>query len=212
MTCAHSQSLSYVPGIAQMFPVQNVTMPEFITACCTKSIQNAGPTLSMHGFGRLEWNDRQSETLAFTEVDRWDRARISWCSTSSSASREAPQRATLQTAAVNHRLAGMTKLHTSVVLVLVGVCLLIAPQLSAVADEQSCCVGDCNLDGVVTVDELVAAANASLDGNVLGCPAADADHDFKITVDEILMAVTDALDGCQFTANPGACHLLGTLQ
>jgi hypothetical protein len=59
------------------------------------------------------------------------------------------------------------------------------------------CVGDCNKDGAVTVDELLTMVNVAL-GNttVTSCPPGDANHDGEITVDEILQAVNHALNGC----------------
>jgi hypothetical protein len=59
------------------------------------------------------------------------------------------------------------------------------------------CVGDCNDDGDVTVDEILTMVNIAL-GNALvdDCPAADANGDGQVTVDEILTAVNYALNGC----------------
>jgi hypothetical protein len=59
------------------------------------------------------------------------------------------------------------------------------------------CVGDCNTDHGVTIDEILAMVNIAL-GGVSGapCPAGDASHDGQITVDEILTAVHHALNGC----------------
>ncbi|MFI5395346.1 MAG: hypothetical protein ACHQ9S_07420 [Candidatus Binatia bacterium] len=59
------------------------------------------------------------------------------------------------------------------------------------------CVGDCNSDGLVTVDEVLTMVNIAL-GNtpVTACAAGDANHDNQITVDEILLAVDHALNGC----------------
>ncbi len=58
------------------------------------------------------------------------------------------------------------------------------------------CVGDCNGDGQVTVDEILTMVNLTLNGGTTGCPAGDANGDGVITVDEILTAVTNALNGC----------------
>ena len=60
------------------------------------------------------------------------------------------------------------------------------------------CVGDCNSDTVVTVDELLTMVNIAL-GNTpcSACSAANVCDDFVITVDEILTAVNYALNGCQ---------------
>jgi Carboxypeptidase regulatory-like domain len=62
---------------------------------------------------------------------------------------------------------------------------------------QHLCVGDCNGNGQVTVDEILTMVNIAL-GNtpVTTCEAGDANHDGQITVDEILTAVNHALNGC----------------
>lgn len=59
------------------------------------------------------------------------------------------------------------------------------------------CVGDCNGDGVVTVDEILIGVNIAL-GNldVSACENFDANGDGQVTVDEILTAVNNALNGC----------------
>lgn len=59
------------------------------------------------------------------------------------------------------------------------------------------CVGDCNGDGVVTVDEIITMISMAL--GVLppsACPAGDADHNGVITVDEIIIAIDNLLNGC----------------
>ena len=59
------------------------------------------------------------------------------------------------------------------------------------------CFGDCNVDGAVTVDELVKGV-----GIVLGtlsrdaCPSFDANANGRVTVDELVKAVNEALSGC----------------
>jgi hypothetical protein len=59
------------------------------------------------------------------------------------------------------------------------------------------CVGDCNGDMVVTVDELLTMVNIALgNANVSACTAGDANGNGQITVDEILTAVNNALNGC----------------
>jgi alpha-tubulin suppressor-like RCC1 family protein len=59
------------------------------------------------------------------------------------------------------------------------------------------CVGDCNGDGQVTVDELIIGINIAL-GNALlsACPQFDQNNDGAITVNEIIVAVNNALNGC----------------
>jgi hypothetical protein len=59
------------------------------------------------------------------------------------------------------------------------------------------CVGDCNGDGTVTINELVSAVGVALgSGDLATCPAVDANGDGVVTVDELVAAVTDALSGC----------------
>jgi len=82
------------------------------------------------------------------------------------------------------------------------------------------CSGDCNLDCVVTVDELLAQVTAALNEETLAnCRAGDANGDAGITVEEILGGVGNALEGCAnalctepsaqapFTAHPGVEQL-----
>jgi len=59
------------------------------------------------------------------------------------------------------------------------------------------CIGDCDRQGTVTVDEILTMVNIAL-GNaaVSTCNAGDANNDRQITVDEILSAVNNALNGC----------------
>lgn len=67
------------------------------------------------------------------------------------------------------------------------------------------CVGDCNGDGQVTVDEIVTGVNIALGTSAIGnCLALDADSSGSATVDELVTAVNNALNGC-----PSACDLTG---
>jgi hypothetical protein len=59
------------------------------------------------------------------------------------------------------------------------------------------CVGDCNDDREVGVDELLTMVSIALDGADLAlCTAGDANHDGQITIDEIITAVANMLYGC----------------
>ena len=64
------------------------------------------------------------------------------------------------------------------------------------------CVGDCNNDGAVTVEELVEGVNIALDlvspGDVPGdsCQAFDANSDEQVTVDELVRGIHHAIEGC----------------
>lgn len=65
------------------------------------------------------------------------------------------------------------------------------------------CGGDCNGNGVVTVEELVRMVNIALDrAEVSTCRAGDQNGDGKITVDEIVAAVRALLENCSPTATP----------
>jgi hypothetical protein len=59
------------------------------------------------------------------------------------------------------------------------------------------CVGDCNGDRLVTIDELVRGVNIAL-GNlpVDECPASDRNGDRRVTVEELIAAVNNTLLGC----------------
>ncbi len=59
------------------------------------------------------------------------------------------------------------------------------------------CVGDCDGNGMVTVDELLTVVNIALgEADVSTCSAGDANQDGHITVNEVLSAVNSALNGC----------------
>ena len=60
------------------------------------------------------------------------------------------------------------------------------------------CIGDCNGDGEVSIDELITVVNIGLGTTpFVECPAGDGDGDGDITIDEILRAVNAALHGCE---------------
>jgi hypothetical protein len=61
----------------------------------------------------------------------------------------------------------------------------------------STCAGDCNSDGQVTVNELIASVNVAL-GSLPGstCLACDTNRDGMVSVNELVAAVGKALNGC----------------
>jgi hypothetical protein len=71
------------------------------------------------------------------------------------------------------------------------------------------CPGDCNGDGVVTVDQIMLAVDLVLreQSGILDdplscigteeCPAVDTDLDCQVTINEIVAAVNRALEGCR---------------
>lgn len=67
----------------------------------------------------------------------------------------------------------------------------------------SSCVGDCNDDQKVTVNEILVMVNVALGSAVLSnCQAGDANTDGKITVSDILVAVNNALGTCAGAPTP----------
>lgn len=59
------------------------------------------------------------------------------------------------------------------------------------------CPGDCNRDGVVTIDELVTALDVALGKQSLeACMALDADESGTVTIDELVVAVDASIGGC----------------
>lgn len=63
--------------------------------------------------------------------------------------------------------------------------------------RSSLCVGDCDADGTVTIDELLLLVLDALDGEELRCPVGDRNEDVAITIDEIVLATARALEGCE---------------
>lgn len=90
-------------------------------------------------------------------------------------------------------LAWWSRAALSVVLLLV----------STTGSASAGCVGDCNIDGRVTVDELIRGVNIAL-GNASsdGCLAFETNGDGKVTIDEILRGVTGTLTGCPDAPTP----------
>lgn len=72
-----------------------------------------------------------------------------------------------------------------------------AGQSGTLPGGPAACVGDCNGNGQVSVDEILTMVNIAI-GNtpVTGCEAADANGDGQITINEILTAANNALNGC----------------
>jgi plastocyanin len=65
------------------------------------------------------------------------------------------------------------------------------------ASTQILCVGDCDRNGAVTIDELITMVNIALGNTPLSaCTAGDADGSGDITINEIIAAVNSALNGC----------------
>ncbi len=75
--------------------------------------------------------------------------------------------------------------------------LVLTTLLHAGRPATAACVGDCNGNGEVTVNELVAMVNIALETAPLSqCRAGDSNGDGAVTVAEIVTAVSRALNGC----------------
>jgi hypothetical protein len=60
------------------------------------------------------------------------------------------------------------------------------------------CVGDCAVDGAVTVDEIILGVNIALgSAGLIDCPAFDPSADQMVTVNELIQGVNAALNGCE---------------
>jgi hypothetical protein len=71
------------------------------------------------------------------------------------------------------------------------------PTATVTPTPETSCIGDCNGDGEVSINELVLATNIALGLTDLDqCPSLDADGNGAVTVDEVLQAVANLLNGC----------------
>jgi hypothetical protein len=69
--------------------------------------------------------------------------------------------------------------------------------IGAFARASQACVGDCNGDARVSIDELVRGVNISLEAAALElCPAIDNSLDGSASVNEVVLSVNRALRGC----------------
>jgi len=81
--------------------------------------------------------------------------------------------------------------------------LLLAAAVLAAAAPTFACVGDCNDNGVVPINELVLGVNIALGSqSVAFCTAFDRNGDLAVTIDELLTGVNNALGVCVSDATP----------
>jgi hypothetical protein len=63
--------------------------------------------------------------------------------------------------------------------------------------EGPICVGDCDADDTVAINELLVGVNIAIGRNAAPtCPVFDADDDGRVAVSELVQAVNNALTGC----------------
>ena len=77
------------------------------------------------------------------------------------------------------------------------------------------CAGDCNMDGRVTVNELVVGVNIPLGPRQLSdCPTFDTNNDGAVSVNELLLGVNNALAGCPETCplEPGVYTMITQME
>jgi len=74
--------------------------------------------------------------------------------------------------------------------------LLLSAMPLAVGAAQTPCPGDCNGDGVVTVDEVLTTVDLLLNGGLDACRAADALEINMIVVVDVVCALRNTLNGC----------------
>lgn len=79
-----------------------------------------------------------------------------------------------------------------------GLILVIFVAVDATAAAAQSCAGDCNDDGVVTVNEPIIAVNIALGLQPqTECDSADANGDGSVGIDDLIAAVGSAVQGCE---------------
>jgi hypothetical protein len=71
-----------------------------------------------------------------------------------------------------------------------------ATTFAAAALTAPSCNGDCNGDGAVTIDEVLACVNIALGADPATCRSCDADGNGVVAVDELVKTAGFALSGC----------------
>ena len=67
----------------------------------------------------------------------------------------------------------------------------------AVPTPVPACVGDCDGNGTVAINELITGVNIALGSQpVTVCPAFDADDSGSVAINELITGVNNALAGC----------------
>ena len=67
----------------------------------------------------------------------------------------------------------------------------------ALAADTTSCPGDCNRDGVVTINELIVGVNIALgSAQLTQCPSFDRNSDGEVAINELILGVNAALGSC----------------
>ena len=84
-----------------------------------------------------------------------------------------------------------------------GGCLLAVLICLGWTRAASACVGDCNGDGMVTINELVLGVNVALGAaQTSACPAFDSNLDHEVRINELLGGVNNGATGCPIETTP----------
>jgi hypothetical protein len=84
--------------------------------------------------------------------------------------------------------------------------------VGSASTARAVCIGDCNGDNMVAINELITGVNIALGSTPLEqCPSFDADGNGEVGINELITAVNNALNGCPmnggrervFTIAPG---------
>jgi hypothetical protein len=93
---------------------------------------------------------------------------------------------------------------------MVGGLALIGLVAAPMARAQDVCVGDCNGDGMVAINELILGVNIALGSRpIADCPAFDCQGTGMVPINCLIQGVNNALEGCDmvqtrtFTVDPG---------
>ena len=78
-----------------------------------------------------------------------------------------------------------------------GLAALLAVTLALPVSARAACVGDCNGDFTITVNELVTGVNIALGNNTIAsCPVFDTDNTQAVEIYELIAGVGNLLNGC----------------
>ena len=83
-------------------------------------------------------------------------------------------------------------------------CVLVLLGATSVARAQTpTCTGDCNGDGMVTINELILGVSIALGSQPLSaCPAFDCEHNQMVPINCLVQGVNNALEGCNPSPTP----------
>jgi len=87
---------------------------------------------------------------------------------------------------------------------------MVAVWLATASLSGAQCVGDCDGDGAVAINELVKGVDMALAQSASECAAMDSDSDGRVAIAELIAAVRAALTGCPQAVTPTRTPTAGT--